>query len=75
MAQITTSALYDFSHLGLWLMYMHEAGGPGHIPLLFFMHELGTPKVINVSTGTISVSHLSYPRAQGAIEEKFGFMI
>lgn len=26
------------------LMYMHEAGGPGHIPLLFFMHELGHSK-------------------------------
>lgn len=25
-------------------MYMHEAGGPGHIPLLFFMYELGHSK-------------------------------
>lgn len=23
---------------------MHEAGGPGRIPLLFFMHELGLSK-------------------------------
>lgn len=60
-AHRATSVLYDFSHLGWWLMCMHEAGGPGHIPSLLFMHETGHSKGHTASTGTTTFSQLLFP--------------
>lgn len=59
-AHRATSVLYDFSHLGWWLMCMHEAGGPGHIPSLLFMHEKGHSKGHTASTGTTPFSQLLF---------------
>lgn len=39
-----TTYVDDLSHMGRWPMYMHEPCDPDHIPLLFFMHELGHSK-------------------------------